>query len=59
MRYRLDICPGKEILARLNEKLQDEGINQITAAMVLAEMKREELSLPFSDMLTALDEFCS
>lgn len=56
---RLEVVPGKEVLKRLNDKLQDAGINQITAPMILAEAKREEVSWQFADMLAALDEFCA
>lgn len=55
---RIDISPGKEVIQRLNDKLQDEGIGALTPKMILQEMKEADMDPFFSKLLSDLDAFC-
>ncbi|RWP65173.1 hypothetical protein [Mesorhizobium sp.] len=55
---RIALVPGKELISRFNEKLQDEGIGNVTLKMVLQEMKEEDLDPFFREALLSLDRFC-
>ncbi|TIV23687.1 MAG: hypothetical protein E5W02_05165 [Mesorhizobium sp.] len=55
---RAEISPGKELLSRLNERLQDDGIGHLTLSAILQEMKDDDLDPFFRDTLSTLDRFC-
>jgi hypothetical protein len=55
---RIALSPGKEVLSRLNERFQDEGLGNLTANMILQGMKDDSIDPFFAEMLQSLDKFC-
>jgi len=54
---RLRMVPGKELLRRLNEELQDLGISALTPNMIVSSMGEEDIDPGFRDLLQELEEF--
>ena len=56
---RIELMPGKEVLARLNEWLQYQHGVSVTPAGIVAKMKREDIPGDLFDILQELENFAA
>lgn len=53
--YRLEICPPKQIISRLNSKLQDGGFTAVSLAGLARSHRRSEIPQEVVDLLSTID----
>lgn len=54
---KLAVTPGKEVLSRLNKKLQETYGVSITPSSIISCIRKEEIPSDLAQLLAALDEF--
>ena len=55
---RLRYCPGKELLARFNDKIQPLLKISITESLIIDQLTTDMIDPELKEILTELDEFC-
>ena len=56
---RLEIAPGKDVLAKINDLLQNELKTTLTDAMIIDQIIKDSLDVNFVKVLEELEAFCS
>lgn len=54
---RIAIVPGKQVVARLRQRIQDELKVTVTDARIISQMRRQDFAPDLVEILTALDGF--
>jgi len=54
---RLTLCPGKELLKKIVDKIREDYKVSVTVSMIITQMKPEDIALDLRDILKSLDEF--
>lgn len=55
--HRLEIVPGKELLAMLNDHLQEQYSVSVTPLQIITEMKRSDIPTDLLELIKRLEEF--
>ena len=55
---RLNVVPGKSLMARFRERVQDRFGVSFSNIKIAAEFRRDEISSELVTLLTSLEEFC-
>ena len=53
---RLDLCPAKDVLSRLNERLQGEGAKAVSAVALAKELREDEVADELATVVREIEQ---